>query len=198
MNMKRTLLALAMLCSAQSFAQPPVIYSAPVIDDANIDSSGQQYQGNLSVNQAAGDQQQQANARAIAIGKNASASTQIRQRMRGQVDPTIAAKATISGNAFSNGSGILGVNQSAGTSNQQANAVHIAISAQPQSLDDSVLKQQNVALVNSSGSTNPTPGNRQVATSDQAFTGSRGVIQVNQSAGVGNQTANILSVRVAD
>ncbi|WP_397453513.1 adhesin [Pseudomonas sp. NA-150] len=196
--MKRTLLALAMLCSASAFAQPPVINSAPVINNAEIDSSGQQYQGNAAVNQAAGDQQQQANARAIAIGPNASANTQIRQRLHNAADPTIDAKATISGNSFSNGSGILGVNQSAGASNQQANAVHIAISAQPQSLDDSVLKQQNVTLLNSSGSTNPTPGSRQIATSDQAFTGSRGVIQVNQSAGVGNQTANILSVRVSD
>ncbi|PPA00574.1 adhesin, partial [Pseudomonas sp. MWU12-2312b] len=35
-------------------------------------------------------------------------------------------------------------------------------------------------------------------TSDQAFTGSRGVIQLNQSAGVGNRMANTFSVRVAD
>ncbi|MGV8917653.1 MAG: adhesin [Pseudomonas sp.] len=196
--MMRTLLALAMLCSASVFAQPPVISSVPVINNADIDNSGQQYQGNAAVNQAAGDQQQQANARAIANGPRASASTQIRQRLRSEGGTAMDAKATISGNSFSNGNGILGVNQSAGASNQQANAVHIAVSAQPQSLDDSVLMQQNVTLLNSSGSTNPTPGSRQIATSDQAFTGSRGVIQVNQSAGVGNQTANILSVRVSD
>jgi hypothetical protein len=42
----------------------------------------------------------------------------------------------------------------------------------------------------------PTTGSRQVVTSDQAFTGSRGVVQVNQSAGVGNQVANTLNVRL--
>jgi hypothetical protein len=190
--MNRTLLILAMFCSAPTFAQPPVI------DTATIDNSGRQYQGNFSVNQAAGDQQQQANARALAIDTDASATTQIRQRLRTHVDPRIDAQSAIKGNSFSNGNGVLGVNQSSGASNQQANALRISISATPQSIDDSVLKQQNVALLNNSDSTDLTPGHRQVATSDQAFTGSRGVIQLNQSAGVGNRTANTLSVRVAD
>ena len=190
--MKRSLLMLVTLCSASVLAQPPVV------NNATIDSSGARYQGNLGVNQAAGDQQQQVNARAIAIGHDANASTQIRQRSRSLVDPALDAQASIQGNAFSQGSGILGVNQSAGASNQQANALRISVSAQPQSIDDSVLLQQNVALVNSSDSTAQTPGHRQVSTSDQAFTGSRGVVQLNQSAGVGNRTANTLSIRVAD
>jgi hypothetical protein len=190
--MNRTLLIIAMFCSAPTFAQPPVI------NNADIDASGMQYQGNLTVNQAAGDQQQQANARAIAIGHGASASTQIRQRMRTLVDPAIDARSSIQGDSFSHGNGVLGINQSTGTSNQQANALRISISAQPQSIDDSVLMQQNVALLNNSDPTDSAPGYRQVTTSDQAFTGSRGVIQLNQSAGVGNRMANTLSVRVAD
>ncbi|CAI8830733.1 MULTISPECIES: hypothetical protein [Pseudomonas] len=190
--MKHSLLILAMFCSAPAFAQPPVI------NNATIDSSGTHYQGNLTVNQAAGDQQQQANARAFAIGHGASANTQIRQRLRSPGDPAIAAQANIQGNAFSQGSGALGVNQSAGASTQQANALRISISAQPQSIDDSVLMQQNVALLNNSDPADAAPGYRQVTTSDQAFTGSRGVIQLNQSAGVGNRTANTLSIRVAD
>lgn len=190
--MNRSLLILAMLCSASAMAQPPVI------NNAEIDSSGAQYDGNLSVNQAAGDLQQQANARAIANGSGASANTQIRQRLNTQVDPNMNARASIQGNAFSNGNGVLGVNQSAGAGTQQANALRISISKQPQSIDDSVLMQQNVALLNNSDPTDSAPGNRQVTTSDQAFTGSRGVIQLNQSAGVGNRMANTLSIRVAD
>ena len=191
--MNRTLLIIAMLCSSTSaFAQPPVI------NNAEIDNSGAQYQGNFSVNQAAGDLQQQANARAIAIGHGASATVQIRQRLRGQVDPAMDAHSSIQGNSFSNGNGLLGVNQSSGANTQQANAVRISISAQPQSIDDSVLMQQNVTLLNNSDPTDSAPGYRQVATSDQAFTGSRGVIQLNQSAGVGNRMANTLSIRVAD
>lgn len=190
--MNRTLLFIAMFCSASVFAQ------SPVIDNAEIDSSGMQYQGNLGVNQAAGDQQQQANVRSIAIGHEASATTQIRQRLNTSVDPSVDARSSIQGGAFSHGNGALGVNQSAGASNQQANALRISISNQPQSIDDSVLMQQNVALLNNSDPTASAPGNRQVTTSDQAFTGSRGVIQLNQSAGVGNRMANTLSIRVAD
>jgi len=191
--MNRTLLIIALLCSSTSaFAQPPVI------NNAEIDNSGAQYQGNFSVNQAAGDLQQQANARAIAIGHGASATVQIRQRLRGQVDPAMDARSSIQGNSFSNGNGVLGVNQSSGANTQQANALRISISAQPQSIDDSVLMQQNVTLLNNSDPTDSAPGFRQVATSDQAFTGSRGVIQLNQSAGVGNRMANTLSIRVAD
>lgn len=192
--MRQTLFILATLCSASALAQSPV----PVLNNATIDNSGAQYQGNFSVNQAAGDLQQQANARAIATGREAAASTQIRQRQQSIVDPNMGASASIQGDAFSHGSGALGVNQSAGASTQQANALRISLSSQPQSIDDSVLLQQNVALINSSDPTDTSPGYRQVTTGDQAFTGSRGVIQLNQSAGVGNQTANTLSVRVAN
>ena len=79
---------------------------------------------------------------------------------------------------------------------QQADVA--ADGAGPQSVDDSALSQQNVAFLPSSGATGTSIGSRQVTTSDQAFTGSRGVIQVNQSAGVGNRMANTLSIRVAD
>ena len=126
--MNRSLLIIAMFCSASTFAQPPVI------NNADIDGSGAQYQGNLTVNQAAGDQQQQANARAFAIGHGASASTQIRQRLRTEVDPRIDAQASIQGNSFSQGNGALGVNQSAGASNQQANALRMAVQTVGQSV----------------------------------------------------------------
>jgi len=190
--MNRTLLIIAMLCSTSTFA------GSPVVDTATIDNSGASYSGNVGVNQAAGDQQQQANARAFAIGHDANATTQIRQRINTVYSPAVDARASIQGNSFSNGNGALGVNQSAGAGTQQANALRISIGAQPQSLDDSVLMQQNVALINNSGPTAPASGYRQVTTSDQAFTGSRGVIQLNQSAGVGNRMANTFSVRIAD
>lgn len=63
--MKHMLLILATLCSAPALAQSLV----PVINNADIDDSGSRYQGNLSVNQAAGDKQQQVNARASPSGR---------------------------------------------------------------------------------------------------------------------------------
>lgn len=190
--MNYSLLFLALSCTASALA------AQPVDNNASINASGQGYKGNVTVNQAAGDQQQQNNSRAIAINHDATATTQVRQRIDSPASSAINARASISGNAFSNGTGMIGINQSAGANTQQVNAVRVSISANPQSIDDSVLEQQNVTLLNGSGATNQTPGSRQVTTSDQAFTGSRGVIQLNQSAGVGNRMANTLSVRVAD
>ena len=167
-------------------------------NNAEINNSGANYHGNVTINQAAGDQQQQVNIRAIAIGTEAKASTSVTQKINTPADPSLNAKAVIGGNSFSNGSGVIGINQSAGANNQMVNTVRVGISAQPQGMDDSALSQQNVALVPNSGAASPANGSRQVVTSDQAFTGSRGVVQLNQSAGVGNRMANTLNIRVAD
>ncbi|MDD0972485.1 adhesin [Pseudomonas fontis] len=190
--MTRSLLFLALCSCTGAYA------ASPVVDNASIDNSGQGYKGNLSINQASGDGQQQNNSRAIAIGTDAHATTQIRQRIDTPASSAVDAHANIGNNTFTNGTGMIGINQSAGANTQQANAVRISISALPQNIDDSVLGQQNVALLNGSDSTDHAPGSRQVTLGDQAFTGSRGVIQLNQSAGVGNRMANTLSVRVAD
>jgi hypothetical protein len=192
--MNSTWLMIALLGSSTVLADPGVAVSS----HSDLQNSGSRYSGNLNVNQAAGDQIQQTNTRAIAIGTDAQATTVVRQRLDTPANPSMNASARISGSSFTNGNGVLGVNQSAGANNQMANVMRVGISAQPQSMDDSALSQQNVALVPNSGATDTPTGSRQVATSDQAFTGSRGVIQVNQSAGVGNRMANTLSIRVAD
>ncbi|MCX4217258.1 MULTISPECIES: adhesin [unclassified Pseudomonas] len=190
--MNRSLLVIALLGCSSVMADPSAV------NNANIQDSGVQYRGNFNVNQAAGDQMQQANVKAIAIGTESHATTSVKQKIDTPADRSINASANIGGTSFSNGNGILGVNQGAGANNQMANVTRVSISAGPQSIDDSALSQQNVALLPSSGATGTSPGSRQVTTSDQAFTGSRGVIQVNQSAGVGNRMANTLSIRVAD
>lgn len=165
-------------------------------NNATLENSGQQYNGVVTINQAAGDQQQLSNNIAIAVGHNAQANIAVTQKISGTpADRSLNANAAIQGNSFTNGNGALSVNQSAGAQNQMINAVRISVNAGPQSIDDSVMSQQNVALATDSGLT-PTTGSRQVVTSDQAFTGSRGVVQVNQSAGVGNRVANTLNLRL--
>ncbi|SDR26965.1 hypothetical protein SAMN04490186_4575 [Pseudomonas grimontii] len=182
--MHRSLLVLALLASAPAFAD----------DTAVINNSGKQYQGVVSINQAAGNQQQMSNSRAIALGGQAT-NVNI-QRLDGSVDPSLNAKAAIQGSSFTNGNGVLGINQSAGANNQTINAVRISINPGPQSIDDSVLLQQNTTTLATDSGLTPTTGSRLVVTSDQAFTGSRGVIQVNQSAGVGNRVANTLGITI--
>ena len=192
--MNRSLIFMALFVTAGAMADS----SDTTVNTAHLQDSGMQYKGNFNVNQAAGDQQQQTNVRAISIGTEAAATTRINQRITTPADPSMNATSTLGGSAFSHGNGVLGVNQGAGANNQMANVVRIGISAGPQSIDDSALSQQNVAFLPGSGATGTPIGSRQVVTSDQAFTGSRGVIQVNQSAGVGNRMANTLSIRVAD
>ncbi|MDX9663582.1 adhesin [Pseudomonas sp. P5_152] len=192
--MNRTLIFLALLSSTSVMADSDV----KTVNNATLNNSGANYKGNMMMNQAAGDQQQQINNRAIAIGSEAGATGSISQKITTPADRSMNASSSIGGNSFSNGNGALGVNQSAGANNQMINAMRISVSAAPQSIDDSALSQQNVALLPNSGATGTSQGSRQVVTSDQAFTGSRGVIQVNQSAGVGNRMANTLSIRVAD
>lgn len=193
----RTLLMLIALSSsitvASAWAEQPV---NPRMT-ANIDGSGQGFQGNLMINQSAGDQQQQANARAISMGDHASTRIAVRQTNDRSAPGSIDAHARISGAAFSQGNGVLGVNQSAGITNQQINAFRLELNALPESLEDSALAQSAAPATNS-GVGVPQGGERVVEMDDQAFAGSRGVVQLNQSAGVGNRSANNLSIRVLE
>ena len=182
--MNRALLIFALLGSASAMAD----------NTAVVNNSGQQYEGVLSINQAAGNQQQMSNSRAVALGGQAT-NVDI-QNLNGKVDPSLNAKAAIQGSSFTNGNGVLGINQSAGANNQSVNAVRISLNPGPQSIDDSVLLQQNTTTLATDSGLTSTTGSRQVVTSDQAFTGSRGVIQVNQSAGVGNRVANTLGITI--
>jgi hypothetical protein len=51
-------------------------------NNATIKDSGANYHGNVSLNQASGDQQQQVNIRAIAIGTEARATTAVTQKLQ--------------------------------------------------------------------------------------------------------------------
>ena len=150
------------------------------------------------LNQAAGDAQQQANARAIAIGKQASAQTSVIQSNDQTSNPAdVNASASIAGSSFAGSQGVVGINQGAGSGNQQINALRIA-SGLPQGLDDSALAQQSVTPASLSGAAEPQSGGRVVSVDDAAFGNSRGVVQLNQSAGVGNRSINSLGIRVTE
>ena len=176
-------------------AEPPDLQSSLQIEDSGLNSTGL-----LSVNAAAGLDHQQLNARAIAIGQQVLTRLELLQKLElGPVDLKQDAQVEILGASFSGGNGLTGVNQAAGVGNQQINAFRMGLGSQRQDLDDSVLSQQNViAPANLSGSAGQPKGNRMVVTDDQTFAGSRGVVQLNQSAGVGNRSVNSLSLNVVD
>ncbi|WP_375738775.1 adhesin [Pseudomonas boanensis] len=166
---------------------------------ADVRNSGQGYNGNFSLNQATGFNHQQANSRAISVGHGTDATTRVQQSLGQATTPatSVDASARITGPSFSQGSGVLGINQSAGAANQHSNALSISVGAAPESLDDSVLSQ-TAARTSVSGAAASEHGERVVEIDDYAFAGSRGVVQLNQSAGVGNRTANNLSIRVVE
>lgn len=190
MKLIKQWLLLACLLSAAS----SVLY-AQQEDAASIDNAGRAYSGNVMVNQAAGDHQQQINARAISAGD--TAVIRLRQEQDANLVPThLDATAEISGAAFSQGGGVLGVNQSSGMGNQQINAFYLSVGALPQSLDDSSLAQSAAPLSQVSGAEAQIAGVRRVEIDDRSFAGSQGVVQLNQSAGVGNRMANHLGIRI--
>lgn len=168
--------------------------------NADIQSSGSDYRGVMMINQAAGSGQQQSNVRVISVGDAPAARISISQS-RAEIAPgaeALDATANIQGNAFSHGAGVLGINQSAGAGNQHINAFRIELGSMPESLDDSGLAQSAALSSANSGAVVPQTGNRQVEIDDQAFSGSTGVVQLNQSAGVGNRTVNNLGIRITE
>lgn len=168
--------------------------------NADIQSSGKGYNGVMMINQAAGTGQQQVNARALAAGDVAQTRIRVTQNRDLIVEEHLLldASARIQGDAFSQGNGVLGVNQSAGIGNQQINAFRIELGAMPESVDDGGLAQSAAPSSFSSGAVAPQSGERMVSIDDQAFADSRGVVQLNQSAGAGNRMVNSLGIRIMD
>lgn len=93
-------------------------------------------------------------------------------------------QATISGSAFRTGTGVIGVNQTSGNGNAQANVTAIGGAK-----TSSAVHQSVQAPSSESGS---------AAIDGFAFSGSAGIVQVNQSAGSGNAQANVVVVRASD
>jgi len=167
--------------------------------NAQIDSSGLQYQGNMMINQAAGREHQQVNSRVISVAPAAASVSRVEQTIEQlSVGSAFASVARIDGDSFSHGNGVVGVNQSAGIANQQINHMSVTLITVPDSLDDSVLAQSITRPVNSISTVSTAAGERRADLSNEAFAGSRGVVQLNQSSGIGNSTANHLSIRVVD
>ncbi|MGV8842638.1 MAG: adhesin [Pseudomonas sp.] len=165
--------------------------------NAQIQASGQHYSGNLMLNQAVGNRMQQANVRAISAGELSRSAVHVQQAISSIAPDSVGLNtaAKIEGASFSQGHGALGVNQSAGIANQSINIFRMTLSAMPKDMDDSVLSQ-NAAPTMNSDAVVPQQGERRVEIDDRAFSGSSGVVQLNQSAGVGNRTANNLNISV--
>ena len=149
--------------------------------------------GAMGVNMVAGNNNQQGNLAAIAL--SGPAIVQFSQQNQSTTNLNGNQSVAILGSALSQNRGLVGINQGAGEGNQQLNAFAL-------SLDDSGLGV--VTDINLSSSVAKTPGGKPPANTttsiyldDTALTGSKGVIQVNQVTGQGNQSVNMVSLPLA-
>ena len=149
--------------------------------------------GAMGVNVVAGNNNQQGNLAAIAL--SGPAIVQFSQQNQSTTNLNGNQSVAILGSALSQSQGLVGINQGAGEANQQLNAFAL-------SLDDSGIGV--VTDINLSTSVAKTPSGKvppntttSIYLDDNALTGSKGVIQVNQVTGQGNQAVNMVSLPLA-
>lgn len=155
-------------------------------------------QGISSVNSAAGDANQQANLHAFALGQRTVVRLSARQRMYGG-EPNNApldAGVNISGHAYANGQGIASINQVSGNGNTQLNGVAARLANQGiREATDGSLSVAVSASAEAQASSNPhaqASGARTATVDPSAMEGFNGVMQLNQVAGSGNASDNLL------
>jgi hypothetical protein len=101
----------------------------------------------------------------------------------------------IKGNAFVNGSGVMAINEVAGSGNAQANSVQMIIGAS-KPVSNSILSQ-NVTASSEHVATSTPNGLNNVEVSSTAFKGAEGIAQINQVSGSGNTSANSFALGIA-
>lgn len=159
-------------------------------------------QGISSVNTAAGDANQQANLHAFAQGVHAQALLLARQHTYSDaaVDASLQASATIGGNAYDHGRGIASINQASGNGNTQLNGVAGQLASQGiREATDGTLSATVSASAGGQPSSNlhaQAGGTRNVTVDPSAMEGFDGVMQLNQVAGSGNASDNVLLMSV--
>lgn len=168
----------------------------PVISgDATIGANaGVGATGGITVNEAAGLDNAQANQLTITTG-GAVANDNASVQSASVAAKVTSARASIGSNAFSNSSGALMINQAAGAANLQRNSVQLGTAAPGVS---TVSDGELSATAANNGGLGPSIGvhqQREATISSDAFRNVNGIVQINQTAGAGNATANSFVLR---
>ena len=174
---------------------------SPGEDNALLDGqAGVGARGRIAVNQAAGSGNAQSNLAAIAISTSGTGQVGLQARQQPFAGPRDrAASAQLQGGAFSGSQGLLSINQVAGSGNAQANLFAVGQHVGPTDvvlagLDDSA--RASVTGDSASGQPAAPPVTRDARIGDGAFRGSQGVVQLNQTAGVGNLSTNAIVLQL--
>ncbi len=184
--------ALLGLASVAAHAQtPPALVDAQsVIGNGAANGAT----GVVAINESAGLDNAQANQGVFTngqvplnlIGSSQSADTNAK---------TAAAKSTIGSNAFSNTSGLIEVNQSAGVGNLQRNSALIGSAP----VEAEIVADGVLAVTTAKGGGLGKSGNnhdaREVSIGTDALKNVSGIVQINQTAGSGNVSSNSFVLR---
>jgi len=159
--------------------------------------------GAIAVNQAAGDFNLQANLRGIARAERADVAISAQQLQNGNrvLSAPLHAAAHIGGEALAGASGIASINQASGSANTTLNVVSATLARQGiRETDDTALAAEGSALAGGRDSVDrgAATGTRSAGVASTALRGFDGVLQLNQIAGSGNDTANVLGLVVQD
>jgi len=194
------LLLLILLPAVLTFGEDVQPTFQSIIDQSLIDGNALgQTQGRIAVNMAAGNENVQANAAAMAISNgHASATVSGMQSAEGNKanSPDIAIS-RIGGNAFSNASGSIAINQVSGQGNLQFNGLAIAVGDSAEAVSESELGGVNTEQKDSIVVNNSSTATREATVEQTAFQGARGIVQVNQLAGSRNATANNVALKIS-
>lgn len=191
-------LAMLCLCAPLALAQTPR-------DRADIDAGTATHAtGRIAVNQAAGTGNAQANLAAIAVGDASAAHVDAMQGAQVGDQRGVhsrAARAHIGVGAFADGSGLLSVNQAAGSGNAQLNlfALGAGASASAGQQVRDVLDDRALSTVTGDTAGRPPgtpPPTREARIDAGAFHGASGVVQINQTAGAGNASVNAIVLQL--
>jgi hypothetical protein len=153
--------------------------------------------GRVAINIVAGSLNQQAAAATIAIGDIAALSTTVEQT-RDLADMTDRATSiSIQPGAFSDNTGMISLNITAGIQNQSANLAALAIG------NSGVVSDQ--MLAQASAPTKPAgpsvqgldPRNDNVVVDDTALGGNSGLVQINLIGGERNSSANTFALNIS-
>lgn len=185
--------ALAQTESADSYASMLTYLDSNIVSGNVLRGA----QGISSLNTAAGTANLQANVHAFALGGQSQSFLQVRQRVNGEVtDAPLYASSNISGHAYANGQGIASINQASGNGNAQLNGVAAQLANQGiREATDGTLSTTVSASAGGHTSSDPhaqAGGTRSVAVDPSAMEGFNGVMQLNQVAGTGNASDNML------
>jgi hypothetical protein len=195
-----TAFAAGAVASAQSTNADSYSSMLSYLDNDTIGGSAlQNTQGVSSVNSAAGNSNLQGNLHVFATGPQALALLQAQQHAHNyRPDGTLYASVTITGRAYDNGQGIASINQVSGNDNTQLNGVAAALTNQGiRETTDGTLSATVSASAGGQSSSNPhaqAGGTRAVAVDPSAMEGFNGVMQLNQVAGSGNASDNLLQL----